>query len=105
MRPAVIVGGAYLAIQDELMPGIGKFVERRAEEVRAVEAIAAAQFREPRPSVTAKSRCPSCLISFSQSGPAGGSLADDTTRKRISAGSSVRTAAFGISRFGIRLQR
>ena len=40
---------------------------------------------EPRPSVTAKRRCPSCLIPRGLSGPAGGSAAEDATRKRISA--------------------
>src|SRR5207248_47643 len=54
---------------------------------------------EPRPSVTANSRCPSCLISWTQPSPMGGSNEDDATRKRISAGRSDGTAVRGKSTF------
>ena len=39
----VVIRGAYLAVDDELMPGIGQLAERRPEQVGPIEAIAAAQ--------------------------------------------------------------
>ena len=92
---------AYLAIQHQFSTGLGELPKSDRNRSVRLKPLRLRRVSPPRPSDTVSNRWPSCLTSCSQLSPSGGLNDEEATRKRISAGKSARTAAFGNSMFGI----